>query len=101
MPRLALIGDYDAKKTAHVAIPRALEHARQAMGENLDWEWIGTERIINPADTLAGFSGVWVTPGSPYVSMDGALAAIRHAREKDLPFLGTCGGFQHALVEFA
>jgi CTP synthase (UTP-ammonia lyase) len=101
MTRLALIGDYDAAKTAHVAIPRALELARQAAGANLDWEWIGTDRVLNPAETLAGFSGAWVTPGSPYVSMNGAIAAIRHARESHLPFLGTCGGFQHALIEFA
>jgi CTP synthase (UTP-ammonia lyase) len=101
MARLALIGDYDAAKTAHFAIPRVLELARQAAGANLDWEWIGTDRVLNPAETLAGFSGVWVTPGSPYVSMDGAIAAIRHARESHLPFLGTCGGFQHALIEFA
>jgi len=101
MARLALIGDYDARKTAHVAIPRALEFARKNTGANLDWEWIGTDRVFNPADTLADFSGVWVTPGSPYVKMDGALAAARHARERNLPFLGTCGGFQHALIEFA
>ena len=79
MARLALIGDYDAGKTAHLAIPRALELARQATGVSLDWEWIGTGRVGHPAETLAGFNGVWVTPGSPYVNMDGALAAIRHA----------------------
>lgn len=33
--------------------------------------------------------------------MEGALAAIRYARENNVPFLGTCGGFQHALIEFA
>ena len=33
--------------------------------------------------------------------MDGALATIRFARETKRPFLGTCGGFQHALIEFA
>jgi CTP synthase (UTP-ammonia lyase) len=33
--------------------------------------------------------------------MDGALAAIRYAREQQRPFLGTCGGFQHALIEYA
>jgi CTP synthase (UTP-ammonia lyase) len=33
--------------------------------------------------------------------MDGALLAIRHARESAVPFLGTCGGFQHAVVEYA
>jgi CTP synthase (UTP-ammonia lyase) len=33
--------------------------------------------------------------------MDGALLAIRHARECGVPFLGTCGGFQHAVIEYA
>ena len=33
--------------------------------------------------------------------MDGALRAIRVARERERPFLGTCGGFQHALLEWA
>src|SRR5207253_2349229 len=39
-------------------------------------------------------------PGSPYASMHGALGAIRAAREGNIPFLGTCGGFQHALIEY-
>lgn len=101
MARLAIIADYDARKTAHIAIPQALERARQATRTNLDWEWIGTDRVFRPAETLAGFSGLWVAPGSPYKDMAGALAAIRHARERNLPLLGTCGGFQHALIEFA
>lgn len=101
MPRLALIGDYDAGKTAHRAIPMALELACRAAGVDLDWAWIGTDHIHDPAQTLAGCSGLWLTPGSPYARMDGALAAARFAREHNLPFLGTCGGFQHALIEFA
>jgi CTP synthase len=40
-------------------------------------------------------------PASPYRSTTGALAAIQHARESNTPFLGTCGGFQHAVLEFA
>jgi CTP synthase (UTP-ammonia lyase) len=40
-------------------------------------------------------------PASPYESMEGALLAIRFARERGVPFLGTCGGFQHALIEYA
>jgi CTP synthase (UTP-ammonia lyase) len=39
-------------------------------------------------------------PASPYADMDAALAAIRMARESGRPFLGTCGGFQHALIEY-
>ncbi len=40
-------------------------------------------------------------PASPYASADGAFAAIRFARENARPFLGTCGGFQHAVIEYA
>jgi CTP synthase (UTP-ammonia lyase) len=40
-------------------------------------------------------------PASPYANTDGALAAIRVARERGVPFLGTCGGFQHALLDYA
>jgi CTP synthase (UTP-ammonia lyase) len=40
-------------------------------------------------------------PGGPYRDMDGALRAIRHARESGAPFLGTCAGFQHAVIEYA
>jgi CTP synthase (UTP-ammonia lyase) len=33
--------------------------------------------------------------------MDGALQAVRFAREMGFPFIGTWGGFQHALLEYA
>jgi CTP synthase (UTP-ammonia lyase) len=101
MPRLALIGDYDASKTAHRAIPQALEVARRTTGVPLDWAWVGTDRVLDPAKTFADCAGLWLTPGSPYLRMAGALAAVRFARENNVPFLGTCGGFQHALIEFA
>ncbi len=101
MCRLALIGDYNNQVVAHVAIPRALELARGELGVRLDWEWIGTDRIHDAPRQLAGYAGVWVVPASPYKNMQGALAAIRYARENRVPFLGTCGGFQHALIEFA
>jgi len=49
----------------------------------------------------AGFDGFWCVPASPYRDIDGALRAIRFAREQRRPFLGTCGGFQHAVLEYA
>ena len=44
---------------------------------------------------------MWVVPASPYENMAGTLDAIRFARETKRPLLGTCGGFQHVLIEFA
>ncbi len=101
MSRIALIGDYNPAVTAHQAIPLALKLAATTVNSPVAWEWIGTERIGDAAGTLAGFQGVWLAPASPYRNMDGALAAVRYARENQRPFLGTCGGFQHALIEFA
>jgi len=101
MARLALIGDFNSDVIAHRAIPVALELANKASGLNVAWDWIGTDSISYAPQQLAAYAGVWCVPASPYKNMDGALAAIRFARETKRPFLGTCGGFQHALIEFA
>jgi hypothetical protein len=50
---------------------------------------------------LASFDAIWCVPGSPYRNMAAALLMIGTARREGIPFLGTCGGFQHALIEYA
>ena len=98
--RIALIGDYDPHVTAHQAIPVALEMAAEHGGHNVQGHWLATDSLH--ADTpLEGYDGFWCVPASPYRNMDGALRAIRFAREQGRPFLGTCGGFQHAVLEYA
>ncbi len=96
---IALVGDHDPSIVAHQAIPRALAAATAAIGSIVIWTWLPTE-AVRSAD-LGDFAGFWLVPGSPYRSMDGALAVGRWAREEGAPFLGTCGGFQHALISFA
>ncbi len=64
------------------------------------FDWVPTEEILD-ASRVMDFSGLWCVPASPYRSMEGALTAIRFARENRRPFLGTCGGFQHAIIEYA
>jgi CTP synthase (UTP-ammonia lyase) len=100
--KVALIGDYDPSVTAHKAIPRALALAARTMGVAVTGEWIGTPTVEpDPARQLSAFHALWCVPASPYASMEGALRAIRFAREAQRPFLGTCGGCQHALLEYA
>ena len=98
--RIALIGDYDPQVTAHQAIPVALEMAAEHSGLNVQWQWLATDEI-HAETSLHPFDGFWCVPASPYRNMDGALLAIRFAREQRRPFLGTCGGFQHAVLEYA
>ncbi len=96
--RIALVGDRSDAVRSHARIPGLLEAIRVRDGLDLDAYWIATQDADQGMD---GFDAVWVLPGSPYRSEAGALAAIRAAREGGIPFLGTCGGFQHALLEFA
>ena len=63
--------------------------------------WVSTVDVADPPTDLGRFDGLLVAPGSPYRSMDGALRAIEYARRHDLPLLGTCGGLQHVIIEYA
>ena len=98
--RIALIGDHDPQVTAHQAIPVALGMAAEHTRRDVQFQWLATEKI-NTETPLHDFDGFWCVPASPYRDMDGALRAIRFAREQRRPFLGTCGGFQHAVLEYA
>lgn len=99
---IALVGNYSEQVVAHKAIPIAIALANKKLGTNLNCEWIETETIQEKTiSNLTAFSAIWAVPGSPYKSMDGAIRAIQFARENNKPFLGTCGGFQHALIEYA
>jgi CTP synthase (UTP-ammonia lyase) len=97
--RLALVGDRSPHVRSHVRIPALLAALRTRDHLDLDAYWIPTDEVDEP--TIAGFDGVWLLPGSPYRSESGAVTAVRTARERGIPFLGTCGGFQHALLEYA
>ncbi|REK87695.1 hypothetical protein DY245_25420 [Streptomyces inhibens] len=96
--RIALVGDRSDAVRSHARIPGLLKALRVRDGLDLDAYWIPTE---DADQGMGGFDAVWVLPGSPYRSEAGVLAAIRAVREGGIPFLGTCGGFQHALLEFA
>jgi CTP synthase (UTP-ammonia lyase) len=97
---IGLVGNYSASVPAHKAIPLALGRAADLLGMEVGFAWVSSEEISDAA-RVASFDGIWCVPGSPYRSMDGALRAIRFAREEGVPFLGTCGGFQHAVIEYA
>src|SRR5690242_14808118 len=97
IPRVALVGDRSPNVRAHVRVPSLLAALAERERLVLDAYWTPTPE----ADGLDGFDGIWMLPGSPYRSVSGALSAARTARTRGIPFLGTCGGFQHALLEYA
>lgn len=98
--RIALVGDRSPDVASHARVPLLLDSLAERDRLVLDAYWIPSEEAA-AEDAVSGFDAVWVLPGSPYRSEEGVLAAIRTARVAGIPFLGTCGGFQHALLEYA
>ncbi len=101
--RIGILGDLDPGSRGYKAINDALQHCAAKLKIKLDSEWIPTPSVLAPdgKKRLESFDGIWASPGSPYKSFDGMLKGIEFARRRDWPFLGTCGGFQYALIECA
>jgi CTP synthase (UTP-ammonia lyase) len=101
MINIGLIGDYDSEVTAHKAIPISLKLSAEKLNCIVEFSWLNTELITKKyLNDLTSFEGFWAVPATPYKDMESALYAIKFARENHIPFLGTCGGFQHVIIEF-
>ena len=88
--KVGIIGDYNSEMRFHTATNEALEHAARALSVELDIRWLATQLLEEASEKmLEPFDAFWCAPGSPYQSLDGALRAIRFARERGYPFLGT------------
>jgi CTP synthase (UTP-ammonia lyase) len=90
MPWIALVGDRNESYPSH----REVDAVIPLLGVGA--EWVPTDS----GRDLSGYDGIWLMPGSPYADDAAAYAAITHAREQSVPFLGTCGGLQYAVVEY-
>jgi CTP synthase (UTP-ammonia lyase) len=82
---VGIVGDFDALNHTHQATNAALEHT------GIAFEWVSTTEVRpdRPEERLARYRGIFIAPASPYRSMEGALAAIRFARERRVPLVGT------------
>lgn len=97
--KLAIIAEYDPDFEPHVQTDAAIAHSASALGLDVQSEWISTADVS--ITSLSEFDGIWFAPGSPYRNLSRTLDAIRFAREHDVPTFGTCGGYQHMVIEFA
>ena len=99
MKKIAVIAEYDPSFEPHVATDRALKHSAEQLNIDIDYTWVSTSDIDR--SFFDQYDGLWIGPGSPYNNMANTLSAIQYAREHDIPLLGTCGGFQHVILEIA
>lgn len=98
---VAVIGDFDDTFTPHPATNDAVRHAATRLGVEADIVWTPTESLERDLGPVRTADALWCAPGSPYRSLRGALAALCYGREGGVPTLGTCGGCQHIIIEYA
>jgi len=99
---IGIIGDFNPDKPSHAATDAAVKHAADFLALDVKTEWLGTGNLRRKSvkDTIGQYRGLLAAP-TPYFFVDGAIKGIRLAREMNIPFLGTCGGSQYTLLEFA
>ncbi len=102
---IAITGKYTELHDSYVSIMESLKASCGKLGVKLNVKWIETTDIENGkakvSDVLRGMDGIIVPGGFGPRGTEGKIACIRYAREKKIPFLGLCYGFQMAAVEFA
>jgi CTP synthase len=102
--RIALIGKYAGLTDSYVSMNEALRHGGAACKTQVCITYLEAEQLEqdpNCVKDLKNFDGVFVPYGFGPRGTEGKIAAIKFARENNIPFLGICYGFQLAVIEFA
>ncbi|MCX5690956.1 MAG: CTP synthase, partial [Planctomycetota bacterium] len=101
--RVALAGKYANLRDAYASIDKAVEHCSTHLGTRVDLDWIDTTEINdqNVMEHLGDHDAVIVPGGFGTRGVEGKISCVKFCREKGLPYLGICLGFQVAVIEFA
>ena len=100
--RIAMVGKYVDLTESYKSLTEALIHAGIHTHSRVMVEYIDSEAIEqNGTEVLATFDAILVPGGFGKRGTEGKIAAIRFARENNVPYLGICLGMQLAVIEFA
>ena len=100
--QIGVVGKYVAMPDAYLSLLEALKHAGIANQADVQVEWVSAEDLVeDELDRLGGFDGILVPGGFGVRGIEGKVRAARHARQKDVPYLGICLGMQVAVIEYA
>ncbi|WP_137597984.1 CTP synthase [Paucilactobacillus kaifaensis] len=101
--KIAMVGKYTDLQDAYISVNEALRHAGYPVDANVEITHLNSEDVNeqNVESLLQEADGILVPGGFGTRGIEGKIAAIRYAREHDVPYLGICLGMQMACVEFA
>ena len=99
---VAIVGKYIALHDAYISVVESLRHAGYPNSATVNIKWVDSETVTNDnaAKIFSDVSGILVPGGFGTRGIDGKIAAIKYARENNIPFLGLCLGMQLSIVEF-
>ena len=101
--RIAVVGKYMSLKESYKSLLEALVHGGIANEARVELDCIEAEKIEqeDAEGVLKHADGILIPGGFGDRGSEGKIAAIRYARENQVPFFGICLGMQMAVVEFA
>lgn len=101
--RIALVGKYVELPDAYKSINESLLQAATYNNRKLDLRFIQSDKLThaNVESELSSFDGIVIAPGFGQRGIEGKFAAIKYAREHDIPTFGICLGMQCMVIEFA
>jgi CTP synthase len=101
--KIGLVGKYVELQDAYKSIGESLSIASAYNDRKLELHEIHSEKLsdANVESTLGDLDGILIAPGFGQRGIEGKFAAIRYAREHDLPCFGICLGMQCMVIEFA
>ena len=101
--RIAVVGKYMSLKESYKSLLEALVHGGIANEVQVQLDCIEAEKIEQEGvdAVLDQVDGLLIPGGFGDRGSEGKIAAIRYAREHQIPFFGICLGMQMAVVEFA
>ena len=101
--KIGLVGKYVELQDAYKSIDESLLQAAIYNDHKLDLHLFHSEKLndANVAEQLKDMDGILIAPGFGQRGIEGKFAAIKFARENDIPCLGICLGMQCMVIEFA
>ena len=99
---IAMVGKYVDLTESYKSLSEALIHAGIHTHTNVNIRYVDSETIeIEGTGVLEGADGILVPGGFGERGVEGKIATVRFARERNIPYLGICLGMQVAVIEFA
>ncbi|ORF30254.1 CTP synthase [Snodgrassella alvi] len=100
--KIAMVGKYVDLTESYKSLSEALKHAGIQTETEVDIHYIDSEALETEGTAcLEDMDAILVPGGFGTRGVEGKIAAVRYAREKQIPYLGICLGMQIALIEYA